>query len=581
MIRSYKCRACGKSGHNKRSCPNVDVGTDSIETQEAREPMANRRSKKPADIATTKRGDVAPPLSIDEVNDQVEADDEGDADFAAVKESGAVSASSVAFNEHTKALKEGKKQNIARRVRWNDDNAQNVFDNIRSMGWNMANTYINVRRVTGSPEQWSVEASGIANGLALYQWVLRNAHRSSKPESYEVRVHDSHANCERGRGMLLMPDTTAAAEAPPPPVPPQPPPQQYYPSPYPYQFGGAPPGMMGAPPAAPPAPQAPPAAPPSMMAQSQVDPGLLMQINSLQSAVAHLLGRIDHQQQVAAHQPPPAPTPVVIQAPAPSAEQTQIQNLQDKFDFLVRRLDQMGRVAAPPPPAPAPAQPPSPAPPIGLAQAPAQAAHQQYQQSGPVPSAVPAQMPQILSRAASPIEAFQEQAKAMRQMAGSIKEMLSSTEDIRNLFNPTEEPEEKEPSAPVAGTVVGGGSEKKPFEVMELGGGLRMPFDPETGDAKGIVTWAMTNADVIGKGLGYLLGEVAKAQAVAAGQQNPNGEPPQLPPNQMAQMASILPQLPHMVRPPSPFQAPQNGFQPPAGPEAGWIPPVPVPGWPG
>lgn len=481
--------------------------------------MAARRKKD--DALVSGRGEVSPPMSINEVEAKVDVDpEEQDADFDAVQAAGAVNAESVALNEQTKNVIASKRDK-ARRIRWNDDNAQVVYDSIRQAGWNTASTYIMCRRVTGEPAQWSVACSAIANGDALYKWVSTTCHKQSPAHTYEIRVIDSHTSQERGRGKLFMPDTLVDSTLPSPqPVPNpyaynpygQPAPPGWYPGmPHPQQ----PPPVPAPPPAA--APPPPPAAPAS--ASGEVA-DLRAQVGYLSGQLAQLLTKVGMPL-------PPQPAPTVVVAPAPAATPpppaaqpppvaSQVPQAPPglvhvqgfgyvQAEMLLPLLQaQMRQNLAPPPPPPRPASPPPEA--TGL--------------SGfhvPTPIEPP---PSLTS-------AVQRSAREMRETASGLSAMLRAAEEIRDTFAPAASEEHRAEPAPIQKN---GEPAKKPFEVLDAGP-VRVPYDPETGDMKGIANLLMVNADKIGGFVGKLYEKAAVAAATAAAQQNGKAfaPPPTLP----------------------------------------------------
>jgi hypothetical protein len=484
-------------------------------------------ARKQREVEVSAKGEVSPPKSLNEVDEQVEADaDEGDADFDAVRAAGAVSAESVAFNAQTKDVITGKRDR-SRRIRWNDDNAQVIYDSIRQAAWNTASTYIMARRVTGEPAQWSIGCAAIPSGLALHEWVLTKCHRQSPPHTYEIRVVDSHTGQERGRGKLFMPDTLDGAAPPtPPPAAPNPyaqygqnpygpPPGTWYP--------GQPPPASGAAPAAPQA--APPPPPPAQIsAVSNENAELRAQVAFLSGQIAEMLKRAGMPAP-----PPPAPTVVVAPpspqppAPPPPAPVPATDKPAGAPPGLVHvpgfgyvnaelvasaLMTQMRAAVVPPaqhssPPPPQPRHDPPPPPPAGLG-------------GLPVPQAEQASLGSMV----------QQSARNMREAASGLSSMLRAAEEIRDTFAPPV----VEARAEVVPMTKAGDPAKKPFEVLDAGP-VRVPYDPETGDMKGIANLLMVNADKIGGFVGklYEKAAVAAAQAAAAQSGKTFTPPPSLP----------------------------------------------------
>ena len=511
--------------------------------------MARKSAKEDRGISAV--GEISPPMSLGDVEAKVDPDlEEGDADLEDVRALGAVSAESAARNAQTKDVIAGKRDR-SRRIRWNEDNAQLVYDSIRQAGWNTASSYISCKRVTGEPAQWSTTCSAIPNGDALYSWCAKVCHKTSPGATYEIRIIDSHTNQERGRGKLYMPDTLSDAQ----PQPLQPPQMQPQPNPYaqyaqytqqlppPPWYPGMPhqPPPQAAPAAAPPqAPPAPPQAPPAQASGEVAD--LRAQVGFLSGQLAQLLA-----QKGMPVPPPLAPQITVVGPPAaaasppaaaaPAAQQPIPQPGAGAPPGLVHvpgmgyinaelvassLMSTMRRQFEPPaPPAPRPMPPPAPP-------------------GGAPPSASPAPMGHLgglpIPAAESPTIAsmMNTHARNMRETAAGLSAMVSAADDIRASLSP-EKDDDATPAA-AAPKQPNGDPAKKPFEVLDAGP-VRVPYNPETGDMKGIANLLMVNADKIGGFVGKLYEKVAvaaAAQASAAAQSAAQGgktftPPPSLP----------------------------------------------------
>lgn len=484
--------------------------------------MAARRKKDDGTISS--RGEVSPPMSINEVEAQVDVDpEEEDADFDAVQAAGAVNAESVALNEQTKNVISSKRDR-KRRIRWNDDNAQVVYDSIRQAGWNTASTYIMCRRVTGEPAQWSVACSAVANGDALYKWVAGTCHKQAAAHTYEIRVIDSHTSQERGRGKIFMPDTLAVT------VDPQTQTQNPY-TPFSVSYpqfthpGGAVsnvhppagwyPGMPHSPPqAAPAAPPAPapaaPAAPlpPPVVQSSGEVADLRAQVGYLSGQLSQLLTKVG----LPATPPPPPQVTFVSPPTPPGSQRAEAQPAPQGappglvhvpgFGYVNAELvasalmAQMRSTLGPPPPPPPRPAPPPPLDSVGL--------------SG-------IRMPPSHEEPPSLTSMVQRSARDMRETASGLSAMLHAAEEIRDTFAPPAAEEKRDrDDAPIQKN---GEPAKKPFEVLDAGP-VRVPYDPETGDMKGFANLLMVNADKIGGFVGKLYEKAAVAAAQAAAVQN-------------------------------------------------------------
>ena len=510
--------------------------------------MASRRKNDDGQLSA--KGEISPPMSINDVELKVDADnDEGDADLEKVREMGSVSAESAARNAQTENVITGKRDR-ARRIRWNDDNAQVVYDSIRQAGWNTASTYVMCRRVTGEPAQWSIACSAIPSGLALHEWVLTKCHKQSPPHTYEIRVMDSHTNQERGRGKLFMPDTLEDGQER---QVQQQPPNPYAQNPYAQyaQPGMPPPGWYpgmapaAAAPAAPAAPPAAPAAPPPPPASGEVA-DLRAQVGFLSGQLAQLLTKVGMPT-------PPAlapqvtfvspPTPPGAPAAAPVAQQPAQQQQQQPgtppglihvpgFGYIQAELvasalmtQMRGQLAPQPQPPPAP---PAPRPmPIAMQHAPAMQHPGHHDPNGPPHGghlgALPIPRPEPPQSIG---EMMQSHARNMKETAGGLAAMVAAADNMREVFAPEKDDEDK----PAAPKQQDGSPAKKPFEVLDAGP-VRVPYDPETGDMKGIANLLMVNADKIGGFVGKLYEKAAIAAATASAQQNgkPFTPPPSLP----------------------------------------------------
>jgi len=544
-----RCILCDETGHYRTTCPNPKrTLAEALLWREKEDEMASRRRAND-DGTVSAKGEVSPPVSINEVELQVDADnDEGDADHDKVIAAGAVSAESVAFNEQTKNVITGKRDR-SRRIRWNDDNAQVVYDAIRQAGWNTASTYVACRRVTGEPAQWSVSCSAIPNGDALYKWVQTTCHKTSPAHTYEIRVMDSHTNQDRGRGKLFMPDTMGDEalqerhQLPNPYAQPPNPYTQYL------QPGMPPPGWFPGMPspqqppaaAAPVAPQAPPP-PPAAQASGEVA-DLRAQVGYLSGQLAQLLTKVGMPAPVAPA-PPPAPSitdvlrampplQVAPAAPAPTAQPApQPQGAPPGlihvpgFGYINAELvasalmTQMRSTLAPPQQPPAP---PAPRPvPIAMQHAPGHhdpngPPHGGHLGAVPIPRPEP---PQSIG------EMMQSHARNMKETAGGLAAMVAAADNMREVFAPEKDDDDK----PAAPKQQDGSPAKKPFEVLDAGP-VRVPYDPETGNMKGIANLLMVNADKIGGFVGKLYERAATVAAQAQAQQNakPFTPPPSLP----------------------------------------------------
>jgi hypothetical protein len=551
------CILCDEPGHYRSTCPNPKrTLRDALLW---REDMA--RSKKD-DGTVSAKGEVSPPVSLSEVEEKLDIDrEEGDADLEAVQRAGAVSTESVALNAQTRDVITTKRDR-SRRIRWNDDNAQVVYDSIRQAGWNTASSYIMCRRVTGEPMQWSVACSAVPSGLALHEWVLTKCHKSSPAHTYEIQVRDSHTNQERGRGKLHMPDTlgdgAAQGQAPQQQPPPQVPNPYGFAAPNPYAPQGFAqpqwyPGMPGAPfgsapqqpPPAPAAPSAPAPAPP---VQASGDPiaDLRAQFGYLSGQLAQLLTK------QGAPQPPAPPPPTVVVAPAPAPPQSAAPPppqtapqaapgvpagfvLVPEFGYvraeLVRDLlmshvrGSVGPQPAAPPPPPAPR--PIEHPPTGLG-------------GLPLPRPEPPSIAQMIGSAT----------RNMKETAGGLAAMVSAVDEIRDALGHGDRAE-------VPGPVQKNGDPaKRPFEILEAGP-VRIPYDPETGDLKGLINLGLVNGDKIGAFVGNLYTKAAQAMAQAAqqqaAQQQPPGVPPGVPPGAQGRFPPPLPNGAAQWPPPAPL----------------------------
>ena len=119
---------------------------------------------------------------------------------------------------------------------------------------------------------------------------------------------------------------------------------------------------------------------------------------------------------------------------------------------------------------------------------------------------------------------MQTHARTMKETTGGIAAMVAAADEIRNAFAPEKD------DTPAAPTQKNGDPAKKPFEVLDAGP-VRVPYDPETGDMKGIANLLMVNADKIGGFVGKLYEKavVAGAQAAAAQNGKTFTPPPSLP----------------------------------------------------
>jgi hypothetical protein len=436
---------------------------------------------------------VTPPVRVDEINKQVDFDaEESTAAAENVTQAGAISAESIAFNEHAAAVSDAKRNGD--RVAFNDPSAMVQYDLLRQMGWNSASLRIDVSREAGTgisrpAAEWSSPANAIPDGGALYAWVLHECHKQAPERTYFVRFMDGGK--ERGRGRISMPDTTVPAASP---APPQPNPYAAPPPGWPYGVAGfPPPGFQGYPQGYPPpqqpAPQAAPSAPPAPAAPptpQQMSP----EVSDLRAQVGYLSGQLA-QLLSKAGMPPPAPPPpvaqppIVVTAPAapappppapkpetpgPPAGFTYVEGLgyissQILSAMLMSQLRQTIAPPQPPPPPPVRHDPPPPPPLTGIGLTPPQ--------------------PTLTSTIA-------KVTRDMEEATGGLLSMWQAAEKIRDALpgrvRDRQEPEEKPATTddPV----------EKPFEVMDVGP-VRVPFDPKTGEMKGILPIGLANADKI------------------------------------------------------------------------------------
>jgi hypothetical protein len=501
--------------------------------------MANRRKRADSPAVVNSKGDIAPPLSLAEAESKIGIDDEGTADLEDVKAAGALNPESVAFNEHTQAVIAGK-QDRTKRVRVNDPSAMIQYDVMRQVGWNLANIRIDcmVAGQEAAGPQWKIQAIGIKDGSALYDWVLREAHKKSPERTYLIRFME-HTGQERGRGKITMPDTT---ESEPAPAPAQPPPPQY---PYPYQQPAPPPGGAGypypypgslyqsAPPpsASPPAPAPPPSNDEAAALRAQIA-SLQADLGMARAREGFLSGQLVERGQAPAPMPPPAPAPppIVVTAPAPPAPTPPPDPVRKpgpdgappgfthvpgfgfiSSELMAQVLMKHLRETVAPPPAPPPT-PPAPAAPVHTA---------------PPPPPTGLGLTPITPTLTSTISKV---TREMEEATGGLVAMYRAAEKIREAF-PSREREREEPEpTPAPATQANGDPAKKPFEILEAGP-VRIPFDPETGSVSGIMHLGLVNADKLGDWAGKLFEKVstaaATAQAAANGRQYT--PPPTLP----------------------------------------------------
>jgi hypothetical protein len=388
-------------------------------------------------------------------------------------------------------------------------------------------------------------ASMIADGDALYKWVMQVVHKRRPATTYHLRFIDAHSAQQRGCGTLTCPDTTGSDDFPAPaPAPPAPPPPAY-PSPYgqptpppgypgmPYPWGSPPPAQQQPPPAPVPAPSA--SSSEEIAALRIQNAQLLNELATARAREGFLSGRIVERDAApapmpASPPPPAAPPPPVAAAPAPAPEPPRkpADGAPPGFthvpgfgyvasELMASVLMNHLRSTIAPPPAPAPhpapaAPPPAPAPPLtpptGL---------------GLPPLGPPPTLTSTIAQAT----------KNMEEAASGIASMYSAAEKVRQMFSKRErDDEEDDPPPAAAATQPNGDPAKKPFEILEAGP-VRVPYNPETGNISGIMHMAMVNGDKITDWVGRVIEKAssaaAAAQASAAGR-GPLSPPPTLPP---------------------------------------------------
>jgi hypothetical protein len=214
--------------------------------------MARRRVS-----AADKKAPVDPEADVAEVmteifGTEVPKNSDGtikaDADLAPehVKRMGAMGEESVRRNR-TEAGKI-KKARLGESVRWNEDDARILFENIKK-AW-PTGVKIFIKRIDHDEQEFRpVEVSSFRDVTAFYDFVTNHIHKVRPAARYSVVFRDS---VERGKAYLNMPDTTETRNAdmaggngmpgggmPYPPPPPygygQGYPQQGYPQSYPQQ----------------------------------------------------------------------------------------------------------------------------------------------------------------------------------------------------------------------------------------------------------------------------------------------------------------------------------------------------------
>jgi hypothetical protein len=389
----------------------------------------------------------------------------------AARKMGGVTVESVAKN--ASMSRKIKDKALGRSVRWNSEDAYEVFDAIKNaFPGEWSSSMVLVTRTEPAPKfQYAPISMGTLRNLEGLSKHIDSLHSASPPATYRVSFR-SASGTEQGAGQFYMRDTTAPSMVQviqPPPQQQQP--QQSLPS---YGGPGGWQGQGGAPQGGGPQgywPQQP----------QQQQPIVVISPPQQQAAPQAPQPQAAPQAPQPIYMPPPPPAPGGYDPQRALVEMMQAQNTAT-MAVLERIANQMSKPQPPPPPAgfiPLPSED-YPMPPGfvripgGMIPAPPMAAYQQPQpqpqgvgavpaQPAPVQYAAPAHVAPVFQ---APVPLDQQISGAVKQVAGFMRgfqEMQSTLSQFapggaQSIVPPVdEEPEEEEAPNPLMTQDIGGG----------------------------------------------------------------------------------------------------------------------------